>query len=184
MGSQQVVVYEPANLLLGPAGGPFKVPGDYLYEFAFQDGPGIWGYFTVGSGDSDVLLFTSASHPDANPGRLSVAGTTRRSPTKGTRGRKVTLFLQSRNGPRQRLGSLEVDAAGAWQGSFNIPKLSGDTVLMAESEGGGVTHARLRPVAGASIAGVVARKIYRPEDIVGSAAQRYLNPKAGRTPAP
>jgi len=47
MGTQVISANEKLDLLIDSAGGPFKVPGDYLYH-SFQFAPyGMWGLFRV-----------------------------------------------------------------------------------------------------------------------------------------
>src|SRR5262249_14471775 len=48
IGSQEVTVTQKYDIVLDSAGGPFKVPGDYLYQAYNQEQKmGIWGLFRV-----------------------------------------------------------------------------------------------------------------------------------------
>jgi hypothetical protein len=48
VGSQEVTVTQKYDIVLDSAGGPFKVPGDYLYQaFNQEQKMGIWGLFRV-----------------------------------------------------------------------------------------------------------------------------------------
>ena len=48
IGSQEVTVTQKYDIVIDSAGGPFKVPGDYLYEaFNQEQKMGIWGLFRV-----------------------------------------------------------------------------------------------------------------------------------------
>lgn len=61
-GSQQFVPNQPMNLLLGPAGGAFKIPGDYLYYAFLQQPAGLWGIMRV----SDSLYVNHAGLTPTN----------------------------------------------------------------------------------------------------------------------
>ena len=48
VGSQHVTVTQKYDIVLDSAGGPFQVPGDYLYQaFNQEQKMGIWGLFRV-----------------------------------------------------------------------------------------------------------------------------------------
>jgi hypothetical protein len=46
-GTQQISVGEKFDMLISEAGGSFKVPGDYLYNFFFGGNTGMWGILRV-----------------------------------------------------------------------------------------------------------------------------------------
>ena len=48
IGSQEVTVTQKYDIVIDSAGGPFQVPGDYLYQaFNQEQKMGIWGLFRV-----------------------------------------------------------------------------------------------------------------------------------------
>ncbi len=53
IGSQEVTVTQKYDIVIDSAGGPFQIPGDYLYQaFNQEQKMGIWGLFRVtGSGE-------------------------------------------------------------------------------------------------------------------------------------
>ena len=52
IGSQEVTVTQKYDIVIDSAGGPFQVPGDYLYQAYNQEQRmGIWGLFRVTPAD-------------------------------------------------------------------------------------------------------------------------------------
>ncbi|HEX3531717.1 MAG TPA: copper oxidase [Thermoanaerobaculia bacterium] len=110
-----------ANILLRNAGGPFQVPGDYLFRSFFAQGNfsgGEWGIFRVLPPGKDSVVVET---PGACPGDASatcVSGTNTVNPETGKFAATNTIY--SGSGPAaKKLGTAAVDpATGAW--SFKL----------------------------------------------------------------
>jgi hypothetical protein len=110
-----------ANLLIRQAGGPFHVPGDYLYRSFFAQGNfsgGEWGIFRVLPQGKDSVVMAP---PGPCPGDASVtcvSGTNTVNPETGQFAAKNILYSGS-GAAAKKLGEAAVDpATGAW--SFKL----------------------------------------------------------------
>ncbi len=110
-----------ANLLIRQSGGPFRVPGDYLYRsfFALSNfSGGEWGIFRVLPPGRDSVVMAPPGPCANNASATCIHGTNTVNPATGKFAATNTIY--SGSGPTaSKLGEAAVDpATGAW--SFQL----------------------------------------------------------------
>ncbi len=137
MGAELIVPYQPINMLLGSAGGPLGVTGDYLYGTLYDERLGLWGLFRVTEPGKDAPVIHQANV--SADGVLRVAGVNTVVPRTGEFAESVTIYTEGRDGVRKLAGTVPVDQhAGTWVFSKPDVELKPGACLRAVSTGGGV----------------------------------------------
>ena len=132
-GAQQVAPYEAFNFVIDEAGGPFKVPGDYLYEALQRTRTlGLWGIFRV---EDDLVVINRVV---TGGGKLVVEGYHQSSGRNV--GRQPRITVSSSTAAR---GTATFDGP-AWNFVVDHPEAM-PAEINAESSFGGVQRLRLVP---------------------------------------
>jgi plastocyanin len=131
-GAQQMAPYEAFNLLTR-AGGPFAVPGDYLYEgFQMTGLQGLWGLFRV---EEDLVVIQEATLRD---GRLRLKGI--HMPSVANRGKDYRITVSSSTGIKE----LAKVNRRSWTFETDLKKDAGTSVdVTVTSSLGGSDTARV-----------------------------------------
>jgi hypothetical protein len=138
LGAQQIAPYEAFNLVIDRAGGPFAVPGDYLYEgFQLTNVQGLWGLFRV---EEDLVVIQEAT---LRGGRLILKGV--HFPSRVNRGKDCTITVSSPAGINGRATVKD----RSWTFEANLKKDAGTTVdLTVTSSLGGQATVKVSAEAG------------------------------------
>jgi hypothetical protein len=141
LGFQQVSPYQSANLVLESAGGPFHVPGDYLYHAfmsPFEEFGGLWGVLRVSPPGQDAVIVAQAV-VDEKTQQLTIAGVNTVNPATGRFAARVMLsaFRDSAIAP-EPLGSVPVNPQdGTWVFQITKTGVAPGISIRAQSVQGG-----------------------------------------------
>jgi hypothetical protein len=140
LGAQQVAPYEAFNLLIDRAGGPFAVPGDYLYEGLQRTSvQGLWGLFRV---EEDLLAINEVS---LDKGKLVLKGIHIASARNTRKPYTISVSIKKDGSdPMPLKGTSDVGKPGEIKWSFTADydkkdKLGPGVIIVACSLGGKTT---------------------------------------------
>lgn len=136
LGTQRFMPYEPINMVLPSAGGPFGVKGDYLYHVLYNTRTGQWGILRVLEAGKDGVTI-DAVRVEKNA-TVKVRGHNTVQPGTGEFAESVTLQLEAANGTLTEIAATVVESGtGRWQFSVEAELLSGGSGIRVVSQHGG-----------------------------------------------